>query len=435
MVSALSAGAAGELPTEFRIFGAGVNRTEAGDFLFDDTAAKSVLAAYQKRGVDVPIDLEHLSTDAKAPHYDPDARGWCKLELRNGELWATGVTWTPDGAARLTEKRQRYVSPYFAHERPVKGAPARVLQLLNVAICADPATHKLTPLMAASRMQTRRPSPTQPTTKLANGATMDPETLSAIAQAFGLDPSASIEDILAAMGSFMAAVQSAMNGETPPPDAGAADDQGAAGGDATADPAAMAANRLFRKFEKVASLAMAAKPGAELVALRSTLLRETNRKTPIEALSVISQWKTSHANQAENEAKLETERTQLEASDRRALVGELVKLGAESPASAWKKGADGLPDGKTPAPMFARLTLDELRVHVEAKRAHAKAGVGGLGGQLLTPPASGESEEGGKDVVVGTTLVKLSAREVKLCTERKIDLAVYAANKAKSPIK
>jgi len=31
--------------------------------------------------------------------------------------------------------------------------------------------------------------------------------------------------------------------------------------------------------------------------------------------------------------------------------------------------------------------------------------------------------------------VHLSAREVRMCTEKKIDLATYAAKKAKSPIK
>ncbi len=74
------------------------------------------MAHYADRGVDVMIDLEHSSTDDASPNYDPDARGWAKSSkfAETGELWATGVTWTADGAARVSEKRQRYVSPYLA---------------------------------------------------------------------------------------------------------------------------------------------------------------------------------------------------------------------------------------------------------------------------------------------------------------------------------
>src|SRR6185295_17430879 len=102
-------------PSEFRIFAAGENATTKGIFVFNEQAARDVMASYEAHGIDVMIDLEHLSLESseQSRNFDPDARGWCKLELRNGELWATGVTWTPDGETRLREKRQRYISPAF----------------------------------------------------------------------------------------------------------------------------------------------------------------------------------------------------------------------------------------------------------------------------------------------------------------------------------
>jgi phage I-like protein len=131
---------------EFRLFAAGWNDTEKGRYLFDDEAAKATMSAYQRHSVDRMIDLEHLSLDDENPNFDPDARGWCKLELRNGELYAVDVRWTADGEARLREKRQRYISPAFAYNKETK----RVTKVLNIALTAMPATWGTSALIAAS---------------------------------------------------------------------------------------------------------------------------------------------------------------------------------------------------------------------------------------------------------------------------------------------
>jgi phage I-like protein len=138
--------AAGESPPrEFRIFAAGPNASRKGTVVFDDEAARAVMASYQQHGTDIMLDLEHLSLDDDNRNFDPDARGWCRLEVRGGELWAVDVRWTPDGETRLREKRQRYISPAFT----VDPASKRVRELVNIAITAMPATDKLTPLVAA----------------------------------------------------------------------------------------------------------------------------------------------------------------------------------------------------------------------------------------------------------------------------------------------
>jgi phage I-like protein len=55
------------------------------------------------------------------------------------------VRWTPDGARRLQERTQRFISPAFAHEgdRPTK--------LVNCALVSQPATHGAHALVAASK--------------------------------------------------------------------------------------------------------------------------------------------------------------------------------------------------------------------------------------------------------------------------------------------
>jgi hypothetical protein len=137
-----------ELPSSFRIFAAGRNATTKGVYVFDSQSAREVMAAYAQHGADIPIDLEHLSIadPDRSVNFDPDARGWAKLELRHGELWAVDVKWTPDGEARLRQKRQRYISPAFACD-----ANQRITELINIAITSMPATHNLSPLIAASR--------------------------------------------------------------------------------------------------------------------------------------------------------------------------------------------------------------------------------------------------------------------------------------------
>lgn len=179
-----------EPPTEFRIFRKGVNDSSKGPALFDDVAAEKVLQAFARGGVDLCIDLEHLSLDSSEPHYNPDARGWFKLEVRNGELWAVNVRWTPDGERRLRERTQRYISPVFAYEEGTN----RVTLIYNAAICANPATYATPALIAASKSAGHNMRTLSVEVKPMN------EELKKIAKLLGLDPeTASLEDIMSAI--------------------------------------------------------------------------------------------------------------------------------------------------------------------------------------------------------------------------------------------
>lgn len=185
-------------PAEFRIFKAGANETTKGRFVFDSAAAESVMASYRAHGVDLVIDLEHLSLDDSSPNFDPDARGWCALEVRDGELWAVNVRWTSDGQARLGDKRQRYVSPAFAWDRET----GRVTRIVNIALTAMPATHE-TPALVAAREESTGMDPKQIET-IMKALGLDPKMMGKVAAALGLEADADVDAVKSALDAFVA---------------------------------------------------------------------------------------------------------------------------------------------------------------------------------------------------------------------------------------
>lgn len=148
-----------EPPSEFRIFAfgqfrAGWSNGIERDFLFDEEAARSVLAAAAKRGVDLMVDYEHasLSADEAAdPAEAGKAAAWFNLELRADGLWAVNVRWTDAGAAKVKAREFRYLSPAFRSD-PETG---RVLTLVNIAVTNLPATYLAEPLTSASARDLR----------------------------------------------------------------------------------------------------------------------------------------------------------------------------------------------------------------------------------------------------------------------------------------
>lgn len=398
-------------PREVRLFRAGWNSTQKGRYLFDDAAAHAVMSAFKAHAVDVMIDLEHLSLDDEAPNYDPDARGWCKLELRpDGSLWATNITWTPDGDERLRTKRQRYVSPTFAFDPTSR----RITELWNVAITGQPATDDAMPLVAASRRARRG---TMATASGAGGSGgMSIQQFQAVAEAMGLSPEASVEDVLATFGAIVKAVSNATSDDAgppssesePPPEIAAsatADDPSAPpkpGAGAPPKPGANAPPKPGEKKDMAA--AMSATP--------KLLMRLTNTSNPIEALNVVEDWRTSHLRLEQERATLAQERATFESAERRKLAAELVTLGAEFPSTVWADDA-----ASTLKPRWLAMPIAELRTHVAEQRTArgVKRPPSGAPGGGVRPPAGG-----GEGAALG-----LSDREIAICKESNCDPADY----------
>jgi phage I-like protein len=136
----------GQIPTEFRIFKAGVNTSLKGDFIFDEESAKSVMEFYASHGTELHLDYEHASAyEGKDTPKGAPAAGWFVPEVRNGELWATNVRWTPPAAEMLKNREYRYFSPTFEATKDEN----RVAVLISVALTNLPALDKLDTLIAA----------------------------------------------------------------------------------------------------------------------------------------------------------------------------------------------------------------------------------------------------------------------------------------------
>lgn len=137
-------------PTEFRLFAAGTNHTDKGDFLFDDVAAEAVMAIYRQKGVPLMGDYEHqtladppIEAPASIKEFVPAIR---RDAFDGPELWATAVKWTDRARAYLEAREYRMFSPAFRFE----SENGRITQLINVALTNNPATHGQEPLVAAT---------------------------------------------------------------------------------------------------------------------------------------------------------------------------------------------------------------------------------------------------------------------------------------------
>jgi hypothetical protein len=383
----------GAPPTEFRLFKAGVNETTKGDFLFDDAAAAAVMAAYRKHAVGLAIDLEHLSLDADRVNYDPDARGWADLEVRNGELWAVNVKWTPDGEQRLTEKRQRYVSPAFTTDND-----GRINEVWNVAICAMPATHGA-PALVAANGATMEADREKQLAAILKAVGLDPGTPAKIARDLGLDAGATLAEIKDAMAKFEGMVDkanalfedTAPEGETPEGEAPANDAPAAAAPPAEA--AAVAASR--------------ARDGAALLAPLAKLTGETS---PSAIVATVEGWHRLAVEHQATAAKLAADRAALEATERDGLAVKLAKR--IGPGAAWADPLDATdPSKRRLAQPFAAMPLDDLR---------------GFVAKLHGAPASAAPRAPAQ----GSAAVELSAAEMAKCAARGIDPVKYASTRA-----
>lgn len=344
------------------------------------------MTAYQAHGVDLMIDLEHQSLDGAAPT-DPtarDARGWARLELRpDGSLWAVGVKWTADGAARLAEKRQRYVSPAFEIDPETK----RVTKIVNVAITALPATHETPALIAAA----------------ARGS-MDPKQVQAALDALIAGDSESAASILKDMIAAAASDPDATTEDAPPP-------AGDGGADEAQEPAAVA----------TPPAPGAADPKKDPnYAAAARLARLANRSSLADALAEIETWRASHLELEVERQKLAAERSTLEGAERRKLCAELVSLGAEFPATVWSDDK-----ATTVKPRWAKMDIAELRAHVGEQRT-ARA----PNGKTKTPTPAQGAGDGSKTFQTSHGPVTVSAREIEDCAQAGAKPENYAANKA-----
>lgn len=481
---AVPLGPGDEPPTEFRIFAGGWNETQKGRFLFDEQAASAVMAAYEQWGIDLPIDLEHQML-ADTPSPDPtakDSRGSFNLELRDdGSLWAVNVKWTADGAARLREKRQRYISPAFNFDKN-----RRPTEIVNVAITSLPATNEAPALVAASR--TARDMRTK---KLSTGTAFSDLTrmlCEALSKAYPREegpycPSPWVVDVFNAsvvyeldgklyeatytvQGSAVALgtatevrrTYSPINAVPPAPAlnskrtaklaAGGTMDPklvqaalealiagnnekcaeilkglvvAAAGGEAPAappaDPNAAASENSATPPQAPEDKQQAA---AGMAAARLAMVI-TGKSNAAEAMAELAQNRTVAIAVEQERAKLAKDRETLEQNERVSIYGKLVTEVGKAPASVWKDA-----DKKEPKAYLAKMSLEELREHL-AEELKARGENAGAAWPGLKPPPVAPTAMAG---ATGASVPGLTPEQLAICKELGADPKDFAALRA-----
>jgi hypothetical protein len=168
---------------------------------------------------------------------------------------------------------------------------------------------------------------------------------------------------------------------------------GAPADEAPADPTAAASDPPVPTEEEQAMSALS----RDVVAL-------VGAKSAGEAATRVKEIVAAHA---ETEARART----LEQSERRALVANLVKIGAETPATAWEN-ADAEGEARTPRKRLADEPIAELRSRVEAlSKANPRV--------RIAPPVSQETE-GAKP---------LTAQERAYCAKHSMSEVEFRAKK------
>ncbi len=368
-----------EPPTEFRIFTAGAVETTKGTFTFDATSAKTVMAEYQKHGIDLMIDYDHASLAAVSldPATAGKAAGWFNLEVRNGELWAVNVRWTPPAANALRSKEWRFMSPAFGTDES-----GRVTDLLNVAITNLPATRNLTPLMAASA--------------IALGASgMDPKNVMAALDALIAGDAEKCAELLKGIIAQAAGAEAV---EPPGEEAPAA----APAPEAMAE-APVAEEPAPEDDKKDKPVAMAA--------ALSSFMRLSGKDSLVDALAEAGVWRASHIELETERQKLAQERSVLEAAARRKGCIDLVTLGGCAPSAVW---ADDKCSG--PKKYLAAMPIEDFKEYVADVLASKSAKPA-----PKAPVAASAVDARG-----------LTARDLQYCKDAGCDPAIYAAIKSRS---
>jgi phage I-like protein len=123
----------GTLPDWVQLTPAGpaiVGRDGRGWKMSDPAA---VAAAYDP-AKEPQIDLEHSSQIAAPMGMPAPAVGWIKqIEVRDNALWGR-VEWTADGAATVTSRAYRYLSPVFKYDHQT----GEILQIASAGLTNNP---------------------------------------------------------------------------------------------------------------------------------------------------------------------------------------------------------------------------------------------------------------------------------------------------------
>lgn len=148
------ASVSGEVPDAARILRAGVNPTDKGDLDFTPRSAEAVMQAFEKRGNPLAWYYEHedripLEKRGGAPMKGACAAPRSVLAIHDSpegpECWAEQIAWTDEAKRQIASGERTQISPVALFDEDTR----EVLEIINVSLCAEGATHSGT--LLASR--------------------------------------------------------------------------------------------------------------------------------------------------------------------------------------------------------------------------------------------------------------------------------------------
>lgn len=134
-------------PSEFKLFTAGETAGTDGMKYFSDRSQTEVMTAFSMLGRELNICFGHDDIKPDMPSHEKRSGGGAWLEVRSGELWAVNVFWTPLAAQRIINRDDRYVSPLFLYDPKT----LEIIEMISIALTADPGTLNPIPLMPIPR--------------------------------------------------------------------------------------------------------------------------------------------------------------------------------------------------------------------------------------------------------------------------------------------
>lgn len=164
--------------------------------VFDNSDPAAIIANFRHRAVDLPIDYQHQNDRPEAQANGPvPAAGWIKeLQARADGIWGR-IEWTARARELIANREYRYISPVLNYAKDTK----KVMLLKGGGLVHSPALH----LTALAEQEDRMP---------------EPDFISQIAEALGLDPASPPEAVLARICDLLGEGNKAQMAEQSPPD-------------------------------------------------------------------------------------------------------------------------------------------------------------------------------------------------------------------------
>lgn len=139
-----STGALIAAPERLTLWRPGPIRGDFGECLWDEEAARQVMAEYHARGNPVPIDVEHNSNLKQNPTYDlnnpPKGGGYCWLEIdADGALCLAPIRWSDYARQEIETGSRCAVSPDWDFDPATK----RPVRLNKVSLVQNPGTYDI----------------------------------------------------------------------------------------------------------------------------------------------------------------------------------------------------------------------------------------------------------------------------------------------------